>query len=261
MNLSLKGKNALVCGSSKGIGRAAAIELAELGANITLVARSADKLTEVSKNLRRETGQSHDFLVADFSDTEDLRKQVKALTLQKPIHILINNSGGPKGGSIVESDPEAFLAAFKQHLVCNHLLVQQVLPRMKEEGYGRVVNVISTSVKAPIPGLGVSNTIRGSVASWSKTMSNEIGEFGITVNNVLPGFTATGRLEEIINNKAEKQNKTAEEVASTMRSAVPLNRFAEPSEIGAVIAFLSSPAASYVTGTSIRVDGGRTKSI
>ncbi|MEM6967406.1 MAG: SDR family oxidoreductase [Bacteroidota bacterium] len=261
MELNLVGKNALVGGSSKGIGKAAAIELAKLGANITLVSRSADKMAAVLRTLDTSLGQSHDFLTADFSDVKDLEKRVKALVAQKPIHILINNTGGPAPGPIVDAKIEAFLGALNNHLVASHTLVQLVVEGMKAAGYGRIINVISTSVKEPIPGLGVSNTTRAAMANWSKTMAGELGQYGITVNNVLPGFTRTERLQQIIDRKAKNGNMSEEEVVASMKKNVPLGRFAEPRELGMAVAFLAAPAASYITGTNLTVDGGRTKSL
>lgn len=261
MNLDLKGKNALVCGSSKGIGKAAAFELAELGANVTLVSRSADKMAAITKEMARVKGQQHDFLAADFTDTADLRKKVRGLTATKPIHILVNNTGGPPGGPITEAELEEFTKAFTTHLICNHLLAKAVLPGMRKEGYGRIINVISTSVKAPLPGLGVSNTVRGAVGNWAKTLANEVGADGITVNNILPGATNTGRLQEIIEKKASATGKSVEDVTAAMQSSIPLQRFAEPGEIGAAIAFLATPAAAYITGVALAVDGGRLKNM
>ncbi|MEL7121683.1 MAG: SDR family oxidoreductase [Bacteroidota bacterium] len=261
MDINLNGKNALVCGSSKGIGKATAFELAKLGANVTLVSRSPLKMTDIIHEMEQYNGQHHDFLVADFTNPEDLRKKVRGLVATKPIHILINNTGGPPAGPILKAKPKDFIAAYTNHLICNQLLVQLVVPRMKQEEYGRIVNIISTSVKAPIDNLGVSNTTRAAVANWAKTLSNELGPDGITVNNVLPGFTDTDRLRELIGNIAENQKKTVEEVASNMEQSVPLKRFAKPSEIGSAAAFLSTPAAAYITGTNITVDGGRTRSL
>lgn len=261
MNLDLQGKNALVCGSSKGIGKAAAFELAELGANVTLVSRSADKMVAITKEMARVPGQQHDFLAADFTDTADLRKKVRGLTATKPIHILVNNTGGPPAGPITEAALEEFNKAFTTHLICNHLLAKAVLPGMRKEGYGRIINVISTSVKAPLPGLGVSNTVRGAVGNWAKTLANEVGADGITVNNVLPGATNTGRLQEIIDKKAEKSGKPREEVIADMQNSIPLQRFADPKEVGAAIAFLATPAAAYITGVALAVDGGRLKNM
>lgn len=262
MNLNLNGKTALVCGASDGIGKAAANALAELGATVVLLARNQEKLEDVRISLPIGQGQSHKVLVADFNDLIGLEQTlIEFLKTGLPINILINNTGGPPGGPANSAPLEEYISAFKQHLLCNQLLVSLLLPSMKKTGYGRIVNVISTSVKAPLPNLGVSNTIRGAVANWSKTLANELGEYAITVNNVLPGATETGRLSSIISTKAAKTGKSEEEVAADMTRAVPLNRFAKPSEIGNAIAFLASPAASYISGINLPVDGGRTPNL
>lgn len=258
MNISLLGKNALVCGSSRGIGKASAIVLSQQGANVTLVSRSEDKMKTVLGELDVTQGQKHDFLVVDFSNQDDLKQKVEDLVAKKTINILVNNTGGPPGGPIVNATSEAFLDAYHKHLLCNHILATAVIPGMDKSGYGRIINIISTSVKSPLNGLGVSNTTRGAVASWAKTLSNEIGATGITVNNVLPGFTSTDRLEEIIQNKATKSGLSEEKTVAGMKSIVPMKRFAEPSEVANAVGFLASPAASYITGISIPVDGGRT---
>lgn len=261
MNLDLTGKNALVCGGSAGIGKASAIEMASLGANITLVARTKEKLQQAVAELPRKENQKHDFLVVDFSKPSVLTEVIVEATHKKNYHILINNTGGPKGGPIFSAEVSEFTKAFSNHLVCNQILVQNVVPGMKEDGYGRIINIISTSVKQPIDGLGVSNTIRGAVASWSKTLANELGAFGITVNNVLPGFTATDRLEDIISNAAKRFGGSKEEASNFMKSIVPAKRFAQPSEVANAVAFLASEAAGYINGINLPVDGGRTKSL
>jgi len=261
MDLNLKGKNALVGGSSKGIGKAIAIELAALGANVTLVSRNAVLLSETLNELDRTSGQQHDFLVADFSDSADLKKKVSGLVATKNIHILVNNTGGPPGGPITRAKVEEFVQAFHNHLICNHLLTTSVLAGMKKDGFGRIINIISTSVKAPIDGLGVSNTTRGAVANWAKTMANELGAFGITVNNVLPGATQTGRLEEIIQKRASNAKVSPDVMVEQWKAGIPMKRFAEAKEVGAAVAFLASPAAAYITGINLPVDGGRTKNL
>jgi len=259
MNLDLKNKNAIVCGSTQGIGEAAAIELAKLGANITLIARNETKLSAALNKLDKSIGQTHRFVCVDFSNTDKLKS---ALDLLKGnYHILINNTGGPAGGPIIDADINDFENAFKMHLINNQILAQKVVEGMKKECFGRIVNIISTSVKAPIPGLGVSNTIRAAVANWAKTLSIELGSHGITVNNVLPGFTNTNRLKSIISNRAEKQGNSEEEIAEIMKSTVPANRFGEANEVANAIAFLCTPAASYINGINIPVDGGRTQSL
>lgn len=261
MDLNLSGKHALVCGASVGIGRAAAHELALLGADVTVLARRADALQEVVAALPRNGAQQHGWIAADVAQGDALRAQVEALAAGKPVHILVNNTGGPPGGAAHDADVPAFLDAFNKHLVANQIIVQSVLPGMRAAGFGRIVNVISTSVKEPIAGLGVSNTIRGAVASWAKTLSMELGSHGITVNNVLPGYTRTQRLDQILHDRAQATGKPEAEIASAMLATVPTGRFAEAAEIGGTIAFLCSPAAGYINGINLVVDGGRTKSL
>ena len=261
MNIDLTNKNALVCGSTAGIGKATAKQLAKLGATVTLVARNEEKLKETLIELSHEEGQKHNYFVADFSKPDEVRKNVAIAAERNIWHILINNTGGPKGGPIFSASPDEFIKAFSQHLECNQILVQALVPGMKEADYGRIINIISTSVKQPIDGLGVSNTIRGAVANWSKTLANELGPFGITVNNVLPGFTATDRLADIISNAAKRFDGSEVKATEFMKSIVPARRFAQPGEIANAVAFLSSEAASYINGINLPVDGGRTKSL
>lgn len=262
IQLDLSGKNALIAGSTQGIGLATARELAEMGANCILIARNEQSLVKAIQTLDTSKGQKHSFLVADFSQPEHVREVVAGyLSAGNTIHILINNSGGPAAGPVLTAETSAFLAAFNQHLICNHILATLLVPGMKAAQFGRIINIISTSVKIPLKGLGVSNTIRGAVASWAKTLSNEVAPFGITVNNVLPGATATGRLTSIISNKSEKAGIEKHIVEEEMLDEIPAKRFGQPAEIAAVAAFLASPAAAYVNGTSIPVDGGRTGSI
>lgn len=258
MNLDLTGKRAIVCGSTQGIGKASARELARMGAHITLVARSEDKLRGVISELDRTFQQQHEYLVADFADPEGLRLKVEQYLMNKTVHILVNNTGGPPPGPLLDATPDAFLQAYSQHLLCNQLLVQAVIPIMKREGYGRVVNIISTSVKAPLKNMGVSNTTRGAVANWAKTLSFEVAAFNITVNNVLPGATLTGRLESIMEERAGRLGKSLEEVKALTASEVPAARIGTPEEVAAAVAFLASPAASYINGINLPVDGGRT---
>ena len=251
-------KHALVCGSSKGIGASTAIELSKLGATITLLARDKDSLANVLDSLDTSKNQNHNFIIADFDDPFKLKDTIDQHIANNPtIHILINNSGGPKPGPIVDANVEDFVSAFNRHLICNHILVQAVVPKMKEARFGRIINITSTSVKQPIKGLGISNTIRGAVANWAKTLSFELGEFGITVNNILPGYTDTQRLKEIFLNKSKKSNYDIESIVSDAHSQIPLGRFADPKETAKAICFLASEDASYINGINLPVDGGR----
>jgi len=261
MDLDLRGRHALVCGASEGIGRAAAHELALLGADVTVLSRRAEVLEAVARDLPADKGQRHGFVAADVSAHDTLRAKVQALVAGKPVHVLVNNTGGPPGGPAHTAEASAYLDAFQRHLLANHLLVQAVLPGMRTDAWGRIVNVISTSVREPIANLGVSNTVRGAVASWAKTLSRELAAQGITVNNVLPGYTETGRIAQILRDRAAASGQGEDAVAEGMRKTVPAGRFAQPSEIAAAIAFLCSPAAAYINGVSLAVDGGRMQSI
>ena len=261
MNLSLSNKTAVICGSSQGIGLAAAVELAALGANCILLARNAERLQEALTKLPVQNGQKHQFKVADFTDTGAVQEAIDTIVSQQTVHVLVNNSGGPKGGPISSAASAEFTEAFQQHLVNNQHLVNAVIQGMREANYGRIINIISTSIKTPLAGLGVSNTIRAAVAAWSKTLANEIGPYNITVNNILPGLTETARLSSLVKATAEEGNKTEAEVSSALEATIPLKRFGKAAEVANVIAFLASPAAAYVHGVSIPVDGGRTPTL
>jgi len=262
MNLDLDGKNALVCGASRGIGRACAEALAELGASITLIARDEDSLREVLASLPTGGDRNHNYAAVDLDNTENTTQQLQDIVRRSgPVHIVVNNSGGPAAGPASAADPVQFEQAFRQHLLANQVILQAVLPGMKEAGYGRIINIISTSVKEPIPGLGVSNTVRGAVASWAKTISRELASFGITVNNVLPGFTATERLDYLFEQRASKSGMSFEDVRDQAIAKVPAGRFAAPQEIAHAVAFLCSPAAAYINGINLPVDGGRVASL
>jgi 3-oxoacyl-[acyl-carrier protein] reductase len=261
MNLDLKGRRAVVCGSTQGIGKASAYELAMLGASITLMARNEDKLKQVCDELPRGAGQRHNYLVADFTSSNGVKTKIEEFTNIHDVDILINNTGGPPGGLASEALAQDFLKAFETHLLCNQALVSAVLPSMKKNKWGRIINVISTSVKIPIYGLGVSNTIRGAVANWSKTLSLELASHGITVNNVLPGATMTGRLESIAHAKANNSGRSYDDILNEMISEIPARRIGQAHEVAAAIAFLATPAAAYINGINVPVDGGRTGSL
>lgn len=259
ISIDLSGKNALVCGASQGIGRACAIALAKAGARVTAVARNTEKLSELMKELSGPPVSSHQYLVLDLKQTQEVRMRVHQLALQGPIHILINNTGGPPPGPAIKAEEEEYLDAFRQHLICNQIITSTLISGMKAASYGRIINIISTSVKQPIDNLGVSNTIRAAVASWAKTLANELGQYNITVNNILPGATQTERLEEII--RREQQIKSLErvEIVRKLSSSIPMGRFGQPQEIASAALFLASPLASYINGINLPVDGGRTK--
>ncbi len=258
MNIDLINKRALVCGASKGIGRAIAIQLAAAGATLTLVARNKEELEAVRTKLY---GTQHRVLVADFSDT-----QIAQLALEKeisrfPVTILVNNTGGPAPGAILDASWDQFKKSLHMHLQMSHLLSRMVIPEMRKAAYGRIINIISTSVKIPIPGLGVSNTIRGAMASWAKTLAAEVAPSGITVNNILPGFIDTGRLHTLIENKAIDAQTEKQNIVNNMQKSIPAGRFGQPEELGYYAAFLASEYAGYITGTSLPIDGGRTGSL
>ncbi|MFM6925747.1 MAG: SDR family oxidoreductase [Ferruginibacter sp.] len=257
MNLDLTNKTALVCGSTQGLGYASAVELALLGCNVILMARNEDKLKEVVKTLDSSKGQQHHYLVADFSNADAVKNVITDYVKDKIIHILVNNTGGPAGGTALQAGAADFLSAFNNHLINNHHLMQAVVPGMKQAGFGRIINIISTSVKSPIAGLGVSNTIRAAVANWAKTLATELGPSGITVNNVLPGFTKTVRADYVISSKAKAANITEAEVMKQLVAEIPAGRIGQPEEFGAAVAFLCSPAAAYINGINLPVDGGR----
>jgi 3-oxoacyl-[acyl-carrier protein] reductase len=262
MNLDLTGKNAFVGGSSKGLGKATAFELARLGASVTLVGRDEQALMQnlIDLSFIGKAEQRHDYVAVDFSYPEKVKSAVERHIKKsnKNYHILVNNTGGPAPGKIIDAQPDEFIKAFEAHVICNQILAKLFLEGMKKDGYGRIINIISTSVKQPLPNLGVSNTIRAAVANWAKTMANELGEFGITVNNVLPGATETQRHQSLIQTRSEKTGLSTEKIEEEMLKAIPLHRFGKPEEFANAVAFLASPAAAYINGISVPVDGGRT---
>jgi 3-oxoacyl-[acyl-carrier protein] reductase len=258
MELSLKGKTAVICGSTQGIGLATARELALSGAECILMARNKEAMQSIISELAAEHLQEHRFVVADFRDTQQVEEAIKRITDRKTVHILINNTSGPKPGPIMNAEAHEFTDAFQQHLIINHILVEAVIAGMTAAGYGRIINIISTSVKAPLKNLGVSNTIRAAVGAWAKTMAGELAPYGITVNNILPGSTNTARLQSIMEQQATRRNVPISIIEAEMLSEIPMKRFGDPKEIAAAVAFLASPAAGYITGTNLAVDGGRT---
>lgn len=263
MQITLEGKNALVCGSTDGIGKATAIVLAEMGANITLLSRNEEKLQKTLQELDTSIqGQKHQYIVADFFQPEQVTEAIKEHLGQQttPFHILINNTGGPPLGPLIEKSSIEIIKYMSLHLTTFHILAQSLIPGMNESGYGRIVNISSNAAKQPLLNMGISNTIRGAISGWAKTLANELGP-NITVNNILPGPTDTKELRNIIAGKAEQSGRSIEEVYGVLHSKVPLGRLGSPREIANVVAFIASPLASFVNGTNIVVDGGKTGSL
>lgn len=258
MNLDLSGKTALVGGASQGLGAAVAKELAQLGANVILLARNEENLKRVRETLDTGLKQTHHYITADTTQPDELVQQLKAyLGEDKRVDMLVNNTGGPSSGPLLSTPAIELEAAFRSHLITAHLLVQTVVEGMKKEGFGRIINILSTAVKEPIAGLGISNTVRAAMANWSKTLATELGPFGITVNNVLPGFTKTGRLNYLFGKQAEAAGTTTEKIMERNAELIPVKRLGEPEEFAAAVAFLCSPAAAYINGVNLPVDGGR----
>lgn len=254
-------RRALVCGASQGIGRATALALAADGVAVTALARRAGPLETLRDELLAAGAPEAGVLVADLDERAGMEAAVRAaLEARGPHHILILNTGGPPPGPILEAEPEAFARAFARHVLAGHRLLQLLLPGMRAAGWGRVVNVVSTSVREPIPNLGVSNTTRAAVAGWAKSVSDELPP-GVTINSVLPGATDTERLGSLAEHLAAARGTSVAEVQADWRAQIPERRLAEPREIAAVIAFLASPAAAYLRGQAIAVDGGRMRSI
>lgn len=259
MLVDLSGRRALVAGSSQGIGFAIAQQFSESGAEVCLIARNEESLKKALAHLPTPNQQSHSYIVADFSKPEEVKNALMSyLNSHNGFDILVNNTGGPRPGPANMADIEEFYAAFNQHLACNHLLSQELIPNMKKNGFGRIINIISTSVKQPLPNLGVSNTIRGAVANWSKTLATELGPHGITVNNLLPGATSTQRLDGIIKNKSTKTGQSEDETTGEMLKEIPAGRFGKPEELAYTACFVASNLAGYINGINIPVDGGRT---
>ena len=257
-HLPLFGRHAFVCGATQGIGKATAIAMAAAGATVTVCGRNDQGLMRTLEELPKPVGQRHWSVEVDFSSAKDVEFAARThLGSAGPVHVLVNNTGGPAAGAAIEAKPEDFTKAFEMHLLANHALVQVFAPGMREASYGRVINIASTSVVTPIRGLGVSNTIRAAVANWGRSLAVELAPFGITVNTILPGFTRTARLASLFEGRAHRAGTSAQEVEADALRTVPMGRLGAPEEIAAVAVFLASPAASYLTGVNLPVDGGR----
>ena len=261
--LDFKSKNIFIGGSSNGIGWESAKLFSDFGGNVTLVSRNDKILRQRISELTNNGAQNHNYIVLDFSNPNELELKLKEFVNKNSINydIIINNTGGPPSGQLEKASTEELLSAFNLHLISFHKILGCLLQGMKIREAGSIINIISTSVKQPLNGLGVSNTIRGAVANWAKTLANELGAYNITVNNVLPGATNTGRLKEIIKNKAQKFNLQESVIEKQMADQVPLKRIAEPIEVANAVVFLASDNARYISGINLPVDGGRTKSL
>ena len=259
MNLSLEGKKAIVCGSTDGIGKASAIMMAERGAKITLVARNENKLNTTMLELSQEQGQKHSFISVDFNNPDELKQKIYVYFDQVvyQVHIWVNNSGDPHGGQLIDAGRDEFRIVFERLLICYQVMARKNVPWMIELGTGRIINIISTSVRQVIPGLGVSNTIRGAVAQWAKTLALELGPDGITINNILPGYTNTDRLKELLEKWADNAGVSYDEMVDSIANKTSMRRIGEPQEIAYAVAFLASAAASYINSTDFSIDGGR----
>ncbi len=261
MDFSLKNKTALVGGSTQGIGKAIAKQLAENGASVVLLARNEAKLIETLSELKNTEGVSHKYIVADFSDLENFKKSVSGFFKENTVDIVINNTGGPPAGAAMDKSLDDFQRTFEMHLLVNHFLAQQAIEGMKQNGWGRIINVLSSTIKQPKTNMVLSNSIRAAVANWAKTLATELAPYGITVNNVLPGYIATERLNALNLFKSEKSSKNLDDVTKEMLSEIPIGRLGQPEEMAYAVAFLCSEMANYITGINLPVDGGVLKSL
>ncbi len=250
----LDGKTALVCGASKGIGRACALMLARAGARVIACARSAADLDSLVNEMH---GDGHEGVLLDLEDLGAVRDAISGIGT---IHILLNNSGGPPGGPLLENTLEEFEGPFRRHLHAAHTITQALVPGMEEAGTGRIVNIISTSVREPIDNIGLSNTLRGAMASWAKSLSRELPAC-VTINNIMPGFTDTDRLGSLATSISERTGKPVEDVRDEWMSGVPIQRLINPLETAVAVTWLCLPSSSAVRGISLAVDGGRMRSI
>ena len=260
MNINLTGKNALIGGSSKGLGLAIARQLAVSGANVTLMARSKTTLKKVVDQLDTNSNQKHQFLVVNFSDFDDFGSKMKNFFTNNKIDILINNTQGPSPGSAIEKSIDDYQNAFDLLFKCAVFTCNLALPHMQKQKWGRIVNVSSISVREPLSYLALSNSLRAALVTWAKSLSIEIASDNITINNTLTGYFDTERIAEINAQKAKKMGIPETEVRSAMISAIPAKRIGHPDEYANLVCFLVSDQASYITGTNIPIDGGFLKS-
>lgn len=261
MDISLKGKHALVGGSSRGIGHAIACQLARSGARVTLAARNEALLATTVAELTRETGTKHGYLVTDYTDLGAYQSQIADFLQRDPVDILVNNTQGPPAGTSLEMGTEDYQRAFDLLFQGVVYTTMKALPHMQQHGWGRIINVASVSVREPLGYLALSNSIRSALVSWAKTLAGDVGPFGITVNSVLTGYFETERLTSLNAKKAEQMGIAPSEVADRLKALVPLRRLGQPEEYGYLAAFLASDQAAYLTGAAIPLDGGLLKSV
>lgn len=261
MNITLKGKTALVGGSSGGIGKAIAQQLAESGASVTLMSRSEDKLKHIVSNLPTDQSQKHQYLLVDFSDFEGYKSIISVFFKNNTIDILVNNTQGPSAGNALEKKTEDYQQAFDLLFKTVVFTTELALQQMQKNTWGRIINVASVSVKEPLSYLALSNTIRAAVVTWAKSLATDVGQYHITVNSILTGYFDTERIEQLNARKAEQLGIPASNVRADMESKVPIKRIGDPKEYGYLVAFLASDQAAYITGTQIPIDGGLLKSL
>ena len=261
VTIDLSGKNALVGGSSAGLGKAIAVQLAQSGASVTLMSHSEEKLQNIVDELPKDQGQEHQLLTVDFNDFEDYKKIVTAYFQENSIDILVNNTQGPSAGTALEKDVEDYQQAFDLLFKVAAFTTELALRKMRNNKWGRIINVASVSVKEPLPYLVLSNSIRAAVVTWAKSLATEVGPDQITVNSVLTGYFDTQRITDLNARKAKQQGISEDEVLKEMESKVPVRRIGKPEEYGYLVAFLASEQASYITGTQIPIDGGLLQSI
>ncbi|GAB3421796.1 SDR family oxidoreductase [Niabella aquatica] len=261
MIISLQNKKALVGGASQGLGKAVAVQLAASGASVTIMARNEAKLQQVISELSASEGQQHDYLVVDFSDFESFKIKMDDFFSNHAVDILVNNTNGPKAGTVSEQKETDYQSAFSLLFQTVQYTTSLAVKGMKENRCGRIINLTSRTVKEPADNLALSNIIRAAVVAWGKTISRDVGKYNITVNNILTGNFDTERLNELFSLQAKAQNTSIEAITKTAEADIPLQRLGRPEELANLVTFLASEQASYITGASIPVDGGLLKSI
>jgi 3-oxoacyl-[acyl-carrier protein] reductase len=261
MEISLKGKNALIGGASRGLGKAIAMQLAQCGANVTLMARNSEKLIAVLAELPANDGQQHNCLVVDFADFEQFKLIIAAWFQDNKVDILVNNTNGPTAGGVLDKTIGDYQQAFDLLFKTVCFLSMEAIKGMQASKYGRIINLSSISVKEPLQNLVLSNSIRSAVISWAKTLARELAPMGITVNNILTGYFDTERLDEINLLQSERKGIPLDTYKKAMTQDIPMQRFGRPEEFGHLVAFLASDYAAYITGINLPIDGGLLKSV